>query len=99
MTFVYQGHTEKIPLLEECFEKSGISSADTCYVGDDLTDIVCFKRVGFAVATANAREEVKAAAHYVTEARGGQGAIREVCELILKSQGKWPEILKHYEAL
>ncbi|MCX6597958.1 MAG: HAD hydrolase family protein [Acidobacteria bacterium] len=99
MTFVYQGHTEKIPLLEECFEKSGISSTDTCYVGDDLTDIVCFKRVGFAVATANAREEVKAAAHYVTEARGGQGAIREVCELILKSQGKWPEILKHYEAL
>lgn len=98
MTFVFQGHTEKIPLLEQCFSESGVASADTCFVGDDLTDIVCFRRVGFAVATANARPEVKRAAHYVTEARGGQGAIREVVELILNAQGRWQEILRKYEA-
>jgi 3-deoxy-D-manno-octulosonate 8-phosphate phosphatase (KDO 8-P phosphatase) len=98
MTFIYQGHTEKIPLLEECFEKSGIPGEETCYVGDDLTDIVCFRRVGLAIATANARPEVKRAAHYVTEARGGTGAIREVCELILSAKGLWGEILKKYEA-
>ncbi len=99
MTYVYQGNTEKIPLLQEIFEKSGISGEDTCYVGDDLTDIVCFRRVGFAVATANGRPEVKKAAHYVTKTPGGQGAIREVVEVILQAQGRWEEILRKYEAL
>jgi 3-deoxy-D-manno-octulosonate 8-phosphate phosphatase (KDO 8-P phosphatase) len=97
MRYVYQGHTEKIPLLEEIYGDSKIAPEDTCYVGDDLTDVVCFRRVGFAVAVGNARPEVKRAAHYVTEAQGGQGAIREVVELILKAQGRWTEILKHYE--
>jgi 3-deoxy-D-manno-octulosonate 8-phosphate phosphatase (KDO 8-P phosphatase) len=54
-------------------------------------------RVGFAVATANAKSEVKAEAHYVTEAPGGRGAIREVVEVLLKAQGRWDEILQHYE--
>jgi 3-deoxy-D-manno-octulosonate 8-phosphate phosphatase (KDO 8-P phosphatase) len=97
MTYVYQGHTEKIPLLEEIYAKSGIAPAETCYVGDDLTDIVCFRRVGLAVAVANARPEVKRAAHCVTDARGGQGAIREVAEMILAAQGKWAGILARYE--
>lgn len=99
MTYVYQGSTEKIPLLQEIFDKSGIPGEDTCYVGDDLTDIVCFRRVGFAVATANGRPEVKRAAHYVTKASGGQGAIREVVELILRAQGRWEQILQKYEAI
>ncbi len=98
MTYVYQGFTEKIPLLEEIYQKSGIRPEETCYVGDDLTDIVCFRRVGLAVAVANARPEVQRAAHFVTEARGGQGAIREVVETILTAQGRWPEILRKYEA-
>lgn len=98
MKYVYQGHTEKIPILEEIFQKSGFAGDETCFVGDDLTDIVCFRRVGFAVAVANARPEVKNAAHYVTKASGGQGAIREVVEFILKAQGRWEEILKKYEA-
>ena len=54
-------------------------------------------RVGLAVATANARPEVKAAAHYVTRAAGGEGAVREVVEVLLKAQNRWPEILRHYE--
>lgn len=98
MTYVYQGHIEKLPLLNEILEKSGIAPGETAFVGDDLTDVVCMRRVGLAVATANARDEVKRAAHYVTRAIGGSGAIREVCELILKSQNRWSDILRKYEA-
>ncbi len=54
-------------------------------------------RVGLAVATANAKPEVKAEAHYVTSAAGGRGAVRETVELLLKAQGRWAEILRHYE--
>ena len=97
MTYVYQGHTEKIPILEEILKDAGAVKDDAAYVGDDLTDIVCMRRVGFAVATANARAEVKQAAHYVTSAPGGSGAVREVIEVILKAKGLWPEIQKHYE--
>ncbi len=98
MTYVYQGHIEKIPILEEILQKSAISPADIAYVGDDLTDVVVMRRVGFAIAPANARPEVKRVAHYVTTAPGGAGAIREVAELLLESQGKWGDILRKYEA-
>jgi len=97
MTYVYQGHIEKIPILEEILSAAKIDSADVAYMGDDLTDIVIMHRVGLAIATANARPEVKREAHYVTEARGGDGAVREVIELLLKAQGRWDEILQHYE--
>ena len=95
--YVYQGHTEKIPILEEILADAGIAPAAVAYIGDDLTDVVVMRRVGLAVATANARPEVKRLAHFVTGARGGQGAVREVIELLLKAQGRWSEILKHYE--
>jgi 3-deoxy-D-manno-octulosonate 8-phosphate phosphatase (KDO 8-P phosphatase) len=98
MTYVYQGHIEKIPILEEIQKASGIAFDEIAYAGDDLTDIVVMRRVGLAIATANARAEVKRAAHYVTAAAGGAGAIREVCEILLKAQAKWPEILRKYEA-
>src|SRR5271157_5438317 len=88
MTYVYQGHIEKIPILEEILAKAGIDSSEVAYVGDDFTDIVIMRRVGLAIATANARTEVKRAAHYVTQAPGGEGAVREVVELLLKAQGK-----------
>jgi 3-deoxy-D-manno-octulosonate 8-phosphate phosphatase (KDO 8-P phosphatase) len=96
--YVYQGFTEKIPILEEIRERSGIALQDMAYMGDDLTDIVVMRRVGMAFATANARPEVKRAAHYVTQAIGGSGAVREVIELLLAAQGLWEEILKKYEA-
>ncbi len=98
MAYVYQGHIEKIPILEEILADAKLSPEEVAYIGDDFTDIVIMRRVGFAIATANARPEVKAAAHYVTCARGGEGAVREVVEFILKSQNFWQEILTHYEA-
>lgn len=97
MRYVYQGHLEKIPILEEIAAKSGVAPAEMAYVGDDLTDIVILRRVGIGIAVANARPEVHRAAHWVTQAAGGHGAIREVAEAILKAQGHWPAILKKYE--
>src|SRR5208283_257338 len=88
MTYVYQGHIEKVPILEEISKKSGIAFNDVAYMGDDLTDVVVMRRVGLAVAPANARAEVKRAAHHVTIAAGGAGAVREVIEMLLQAQGK-----------
>jgi 3-deoxy-D-manno-octulosonate 8-phosphate phosphatase (KDO 8-P phosphatase) len=97
MSYVYQGHIEKIPILEEILADAKVDSSEVAYIGDDFTDITIMHRVGLAIATANARAEVKREAHYVTQAVGGEGAVREVVELLLKAQGHWPKILKHYE--
>ncbi len=97
MRYVYQGHIEKIPIIQEIMAESGLSRDQIAFIGDDVTDIVVMHRVGFAVATQNARPEVKKEAHYVTEAPGGSGAVREVIEQILKAQGKWAEVMQKYE--
>ena len=99
MTYVYQGHIEKIPILDEILADSRIDRANVAYIGDDLTDIVIMRRVGIGIATANAREEVKRSAHMVTQARGGQGAVREVVEMILQAKGLWEGMLRKYEVL
>src|SRR6266853_4961780 len=67
MDYVYQGHIEKIPIVEKIMADAGLSPEEVAYVGDDLTDVVVMHRVGLAVAVANARPEVKRAAHYITE--------------------------------
>jgi len=96
MTYIYQGHIEKIPVFEEILAKSGLAPEDIAYMGDDLTDVPLMRRVGLALAPANARPEVKRAAHYVTTASGGAGAVREVAELLLQAHGHWTDILKKY---
>jgi len=97
MTYVYQGHIEKLPILDEILERSGIPLADMAYMGDDLTDIPVMRRVGLALAPANACPETKRAAHYVTTAAGGAGAVREIAEMLMRAQGSWTSILKKYE--
>jgi 3-deoxy-D-manno-octulosonate 8-phosphate phosphatase (KDO 8-P phosphatase) len=97
MNYVYQGHIEKIPILEEIMKDGNFRPDEIAYIGDDFTDIVIMHRVGLAVAVANARPEVKQEAHYVTEASGGNGAVREVVELILDATGHWGEIRAKYE--
>lgn len=99
MSYVYQGHIEKIPILEEILADSAIPATEVAYIGDDLTDIVIMRRVGIGIATNNAREEVKRAAHFTTQANGGSGAVREVVETILKAKGLWQAILQKYEAV
>lgn len=95
--WIFQGHVEKIPILEQILKEGQLAPEEVAYVGDDFTDVVIMRRVGLAVATANARAEVKPAAHHVTSVPGGQGAVREVVELLLRAQGRWDEILRHYE--
>jgi 3-deoxy-D-manno-octulosonate 8-phosphate phosphatase (KDO 8-P phosphatase) len=97
MNYVYQGHIEKIPILEKIMADGDLTADEIAYMGDDLTDVVVMRRVGLAIAVANARPEVKRAAHYVTEGSGGDGAVREAIELILDAQGFWAEILEKYE--
>ena len=76
---------------------SGLARDEIAFMGDDLTDVVCFRRCGLAIAVANAAPEVKACAHFTTQTPGGQGALREVTEMLLKAQGKWAAILSKYE--
>lgn len=98
MTYVYQGHIEKIPILEEIMADAKVAPEEVAYIGDDLTDIVIMRRVGVGIAVANARPEVARAADWQTQAKGGSSAVREVVEAILRANGKWPEILAKYEA-
>jgi 3-deoxy-D-manno-octulosonate 8-phosphate phosphatase (KDO 8-P phosphatase) len=97
MTYVYQGHIEKVPILEEILQRSGFALDQVAYAGDDLTDVPILRRAGLAFATANARPEVKRCAHHVTAAAGGDGAIREIAEILLQAQGHWDGLLKKYE--
>lgn len=88
----------KCAVLDKIMKKYNVSPDEICFVGDDLVDLSLMKRVGMPVAVANASSEIKEAALFVTSCSGGRGAVREVAELILKSQGKWEDILKFYGA-
>src|SRR6266853_1893579 len=96
--FVYQGRATKLGSYEEILQATGASDREVAYVGDDLPDLPLLQRAGFAVAVANAVPEVKRAAHYVTSHSGGDGAVREVIELIVKAQGKWIEASQNAKA-
>src|SRR5580692_8806526 len=91
VTYVYLGQATKTAAFEECVQKAGVIEEEVAYMGDDLPDMPLAKRVGLAVAVANAAAELKAISHYVTCAHGGGGSAREVIELILKAQGRWEE--------
>jgi 3-deoxy-D-manno-octulosonate 8-phosphate phosphatase (KDO 8-P phosphatase) len=97
MSWVFQGHIEKIPLFERVVADAKVDPSEIAYVGDDLTDVVIMRRAGLSFATANARDEVKRSAMAVTDAAGGCGAVREVIEEILNARGVWQDLLKKYE--
>jgi 3-deoxy-D-manno-octulosonate 8-phosphate phosphatase (KDO 8-P phosphatase) len=85
----YHGFIDKAVPFKDVLRRFRVKPEEICFIGDDLIDLPVLKRVGLAVAVPNAVEEVKSAAHYVTERYGGRGAVREICDLLLKSQGKW----------
>jgi len=93
---VHQGVHNKLEAYQQLRLKYGMDDAIYAYVGDDVVDIPLMRRVGLAVAVADAAEEVQAVADYVTKLAGGRGAVREVIELILKAQGKWAELMRRY---
>ena len=96
MKYVRQGTWDKVRDFEELLGEAGLGEGEVAFVGDDLTDVPLMMRCGLAVAVADATKETRATAHYVTKLPGGHGAVREVCELILKAQGRWPELMKRY---
>jgi 3-deoxy-D-manno-octulosonate 8-phosphate phosphatase (KDO 8-P phosphatase) len=96
MSFVRQGCEDKLAAFAETLEQAGVTNAEVAYVGDDLNDIPLMLQSGLAIAVADAALETRESAHYVTNAAGGYGAVREAVELILKSQSRWEELVKQF---
>jgi 3-deoxy-D-manno-octulosonate 8-phosphate phosphatase (KDO 8-P phosphatase) len=92
----YQDAKDKLVPYEKILQKFGLRDEEVACMGDDLADLPLLRRAGLSVAVADAVEEVKEAADYITKRAGGRGAVREVIELILKAQGKWEKILQRY---
>jgi YrbI family 3-deoxy-D-manno-octulosonate 8-phosphate phosphatase len=93
---VRQGIDDKLPAVKQILAELKLQPEQVCYVGDDLPDLPALRYVGLAVAVGDGCEDLHRAAHYVTQAQGGRGALREVIELILKSQGRWDDVLQKF---
>lgn len=92
---VYENHS-KLKIYTKLLRKFRLQKEEVCFIGDDLLDIPVLKDVGLPATVPQAAKEVKAVSSYVTQASAGCGAARELCEFILKSQGKWDEVIKKY---
>jgi len=95
---LYQGRLEKLPAFEELLGKLGLSNEQAAFVGDDIVDLPIMLRVGFAVAVRDAHPLVARHAHWQTPNRGGRGAARDVCELVMEAQGTLQTMLDRYLA-
>ena len=96
ITKVFQDAYPKINAYKQMLKALKVKDSEVCFVGDDLPDICVLNNVGFSVAVNNATTEVKKVVDYVTKKTGGSGAIREVIELIMKTQGKWKEVMENF---
>lgn len=96
--FLTQPKESKVVAIEEILRQTGLTWEDVSYMGDDIVDLGPLKRAGVAIAVANGVKEAKAIAHYITKDPGGDGAVREVVEMILKAQNKWKSIVENYAA-
>jgi len=93
---IHQGIQDKLGTFREILVQAGITAAESCFVGDDVIDLPVMWNCGLAIAVANARDEVKRDAHYVTKHGGGDGALRDAIEFILKAQNKWKKVVTEY---
>lgn len=94
--YIFDSIQDKETVLKFITERTGVTAEGIAFVGDDLPDLPLMKKVGFSIAVADAHEIVLTTADMVTSAKGGAGAVREVCETILKAQGLWDKILEHF---
>lgn len=95
---LHQGAKQKLPPYEAVLKEHGLTDQEVAYVGDDLVDLPILKRVGFSVTVADGVEELRDRVDYVTRRPGGHGAVREVCDLLLKEAGYWAKITERYFA-
>ncbi len=93
---VRQGFEEKLPVVREVIEQLHLEPREVCYIGDDLTDLAAINLVGLGVAVADAADEVRAAADFVTQLPGGRGAVRETIQFLLKAQDRWQDLIRKY---
>jgi 3-deoxy-D-manno-octulosonate 8-phosphate phosphatase (KDO 8-P phosphatase) len=93
---LYQGQANKLEALADVRKRTGVSEDAICFVGDDIIDLPVMRRVGLAIAVANAREVVKDEAHFITDRRGGEGAARDAIEYVLRAQGKLDDAISAY---
>jgi 3-deoxy-D-manno-octulosonate 8-phosphate phosphatase (KDO 8-P phosphatase) len=93
---VRMGIDDKLPVVDEIAAEYQLNRDAICYLGDDLLDLATIQAVGLGVAVADAVEDVRRAARYTTSVRGGEGAVREVVELILKNTNRWDDVLQRY---
>lgn len=98
MDYFYQGFLTKTGPLEDVLKRENLSAEEVAFIGDDLTDLPLLERVGLAATVPNAVPAVKEAAHYVTQRKGGDGAYRELVDLLVTAQGKMPAILADIRA-
>ena len=92
--YLWQKSLPKVAAVESILKKAKLSWEEACFMSDDINDLAVLNRVGLPIAVANARQEIKALAKYVTKADGGQGAVREVCDKIIDANGKWPRVIQ-----
>ena len=93
---LFDGIADKAIILKQIAAQTGVGPENAAFMGDDLPDLPIMKRTGFAIAVADAHEIVRQKADWTTRARGGHGAVREVCEALLKAQGFWDQIIARY---
>ena len=98
LDYVHQGVADKAAALDVILKETGLKAEEVAFLGDDLVDLPIMRRCGLAMAVANAREEVKDEAQFITDHRGGDGAARDAIEFILRAQGKWDDVVKKYLA-
>lgn len=97
ITEVYQGAQNKKEVFGQILQKNHLAAEAIAYLGDDIVDIPVLKMVGFSAAVADALELVQKTVDYVTVNKGGKGAVREICEMLLAAQGYWPEVAARYD--
>ena len=93
---LHQKAVDKLPVFENLLARHGLTPPQVGCMGDDLLDLPLLRRAGLAITVPGAVDEVRSAAHYVTRRPGGQGAVREALELLLKAQGHWPAVMERY---
>jgi 3-deoxy-D-manno-octulosonate 8-phosphate phosphatase (KDO 8-P phosphatase) len=94
--YVYQGVPDKLPSFEHLMAECGLQPEEIAYMGDDILDLPLLRRVGLAAMPADGEASIRPYVHFTSHHPGGRGAVRELCELILKAQGKWDDVMDFY---
>lgn len=94
--YIYDGVRQKAQLLNKIVRETGVAADITAFIGDDLPDLPLMRRIGLSIAVADAHEMVRDYSDWITSAPGGRGAVREVCDALLKARGDWEKLMEQF---